>query len=148
MARLQIKLVGAQQIIAKCDENVLLAKPWTAAMNEVAGIAQTTIRGRTPLLSGRLEASLTTRVDARPVPHYVFVDAGAENHGFRYGWALEAGHGFRSHAKHPGPPYTFHYGGFRYTTARWFSGSRTKINAAIAPVLNAAAAAIERVWAS
>lgn len=142
MARLQIKLIGASQIIAKCNENGLLAGPWSAAMNDVAGVAKGEIRKRTPLYHGRLEASLTSKVDPRPVPHYVFLDAGAENKGYRYGWALEAGHGKRKH----GQPYTFHYAGFRTSTRHWFSGARTKINAAIAPILNSAARAIEQRW--
>lgn len=141
--RLQIKLEGAKVLVAKLNENALLAGPWSAAMSETAKLAETEIRKRTPLLSGQLEASVTSKVDPRPVPHYVFLNAGAENKGFRYGWALEVGHGKRK----KGQQYGYHYAGFRMSTRHWFSGARRKINAQIEPVLNAAARAIEERWA-
>lgn len=140
---LRVKMQGGPKLVHKLDENVTLAGPWTAAMCDVRRIAVDETRKRTPLLSGRLEASVSGKVDARPVPHYVVLTAGAENKGYRYGFALEAGHAKRKHGKEQ---YQFHYAGYRASTRHWFSGVRAKINARIEPILQAAARAVEASW--
>lgn len=141
--RLQITMDGGRFLVKKLDENVLLAGPWHAAMERVRQIGVAQIRNRAPFASGRLEGSVGSKLDAHPVPHYVILTAGAENKGYRYGFALDAGHGKRK----GGTEYRFHYRGERKLTKGWFKGARAKITPLIAPLLQVAAKAVELEWA-
>lgn len=144
MARVsyRLTLVGGKELLTKLNANNLLAGPWRETMEKVGQIAETAVKRRSPLLTGRLEASITHKVDAAPIPAWAMVTASAENKGFRYGFALDAGKARRK----SGTQYTFHYASFRTSTKGWFSGARKVISAQIAPIINAAAKAVEQKW--
>lgn len=157
---MRVEIRGLSKLTRNLAADHLLADTWRKAMERVTQEAESEAKDRAPHLTGKLRASLTHRLDARPIPLYGVVTANAENKGFRYPFALDAGH------RTPGRPHRrgvtvkrwrrqsymrgtliqLHYAGTGKSTAKWFSGSVDKIQGKINNILNDAARRIEQQW--
>jgi hypothetical protein len=132
--RVSIEVEGLAKLQEKLRTDVLLAGPLTDAMT--AGLADVVriVESRAPRRTGRLAASVTSRVDQRPVPTWGRVSVTASKHtrkyprGYYYPRLLE---------------YTAKFG-----HERWFRGAIPPAQVALARHLAAAKRSIERIWAT
>ena len=131
--RLNIRIEGLPALQRKLRKDVLLQTPLQVAMSETVSDAVHLVEHAAPRRSGRLAASITHRVDARPVPTWGRVAVTARSRskkyprGYRYPRLLEYG------AKSP--------------HQRWFRGTVIPARTALRRHVDAAKRLIERIWA-
>lgn len=65
---LNLRIEGLAELQRKLSMNVLLGPPLRAAVDETVKEAATIVSSHAPRRSGRMAASVTHRLDARPVP--------------------------------------------------------------------------------
>lgn len=82
--RIDVEIQGYREIQRKLKADVLLARPWTDAMNRVAEMAGAAWRGAAPVDSGRTRSTIKTKVQARPIPRYALVKTTATRSSRRY----------------------------------------------------------------
>ncbi|MCC7372526.1 MAG: hypothetical protein IT306_29200 [Chloroflexi bacterium] len=73
-----------KELSAKLKSDELLAGPWTAAMQQVASIGLRAWQGASPVASGRMRASMKSKVQAKPVPRWVAFRTSATRSSKRY----------------------------------------------------------------
>ncbi len=139
MAYFKIDAPNLTGLMAKLNANSLYAPAWRHAMDRVADLMEAKGLERVPRRRGVLAASLTKKIDSRPVPLWAKVsfDAKASN-GFRYGGALEGSQ--RYHYRSSGP--------IGRRTYHWLRGVKRLILGDARKILEAAAREIEQRWAS
>lgn len=72
----QIVIKGLDELLHKLDADVLVAKPLREALERSAITVENAGREMAPVDTGHLRASLTHRLDARPVP--LFAEVGTK----------------------------------------------------------------------
>jgi hypothetical protein len=131
--RLNIRVEGLPALLRKLRKDVLLAPPLQAAMSATVTDAVHIVERAAPRRSGRLRTSITSKVDARPVPTWGRVSVTARRRsrthprGFRYPRLLE----YSGQSPHQ----------------RWFRGAVIPARAALRRHVDAAKRSIERIWA-
>jgi len=132
--RVNVQIEGLAALRRKLRKDVLLAPPLQAAMAATVGDAVQLVERAAPRRSGRLAASITHRIDARPVPTWGRVSVTARRRsrayprGYRYPRLLEYG----AKSRHQ----------------RWFRGTINPARTALRRHVESASRYIERVWAS
>lgn len=72
VVRVGISLEGYNRVMRKLRKDELLAGPWVTAMRQVEGIARAAWMGVAPRgETGMLRASITTKIQAKPIPKWV-----------------------------------------------------------------------------
>ena len=131
--RLNIQVEGLAELQRKLRKEVLFAPPLRSAMNATVEDAARIVESRAPRASGRMAASVTTRLDKRPVPTWGRVSVTARSRskkyprGFRYPRMLE----YSAKSGHQ----------------RWFRNAVTPARSVLARHLESAKRHIERIWA-
>jgi hypothetical protein len=131
--RVNLQIEGLAALQRKLRKEVLLAPPLRSAMNATVEDAARIVVSRAPRASGRMAASVTTRLDKREVPTWGRVSVTARRRskkyprGFRYPRMLE----YSSKSKHQ----------------RWFRNAVIPAKTALARHVEAAKRHIERIWA-
>lgn len=77
--RVGISLEGYNRVMRKLRKDDLLAGPWVAAMRQVEGIARHAWMGAAPRDTGRLRATITTKMQAKPIPKWVRIKTSARS---------------------------------------------------------------------
>ncbi len=157
--KFRIAIEGLNQLRKKLSTDYLLGgNTWRGAMSEATLLAKSSAAKNAPKASGQLGGTLTHRLDARPVPKYGIVMANAQNRGFRYGFALEAGFRtpkkargigrkrWRAAVKETGGRIALHFRGTGKSTRGWFRGSLLDVQRRINGILDKAARKIEQRW--
>lgn|SRR5574340_1164945 len=140
--RFSIKVDGYLEMQRKLSGNALYAGPMKTAVRESVELAEGKVKERAPVMTNRLESSVTHRLAENPTAFWGVVTAGAENKGWRYPWSLNAGKGKAGSVTH-------YRSGPRQgkSTKKWFGGTIGLVRRAIKLKLNHAAREIERNWA-
>lgn len=120
-------------------EDPIYAEPWREALTEATEIVQREAQGRAPSATGKLRGSITTKLQAQPVPRWGAVRANARRGKTRYGFVLNWGQ-----AQRGAGVVTFHSGG--QPTKGWFTGALSKLQAHVNGLLDRAARQIEARW--
>ena len=118
-------------------EDPVFSEPWTEGLTEATKYAHRVVNSRAPYLTGNLQARITDKIQAKPVPTWGRVTANASSHGVRYGFVLNAGH--RKQV-------TLHYHGTSRPTKGWFTSVLHDLQARINQILSRAAAETEKRW--
>jgi hypothetical protein len=127
-----VRVEGLAAIQRKLRKEVLLAPPLQGAMKATVTDAVQLVERAAPRRSGRLVASITHRLDARPVPTWARVSVTARrrsrkySRGYRYPRLLEYG----SKSPHQ----------------RWFRDTITPARTALRRRVEEAKRYIERIW--
>lgn len=79
-----VEITGWRELARKLRDDQLLAGPWTAAMKSAADIALSAWQGASPVSSGRMRASMKSKVQARPVPRWAAVRTSATRSSRKY----------------------------------------------------------------
>lgn len=130
--RVSIQVEGLAALQRKLRKEVLLAPPLKYAMTAGTEDAARIVMSRAPRASGRLAASVTTRMDKRPVPTWGRVSVTARRRskkfprGFRYPRMLE----YSAKSGHKG----------------WFRGASIPARSALSRHVESAKRMIERIW--
>jgi hypothetical protein len=129
-----VRVEGLAALQRKLRKEVLLAPPLQGAMAATVTDAVQLVEGAAPRRSGRLAASIKSRIDARPVPTWARVSVTARRpsrsnpRGYRYpGW-LEY---------NPKSP-----------RQGWFRGAVRPVRAALRRHVEEARRQIEQIWAT
>ena len=86
----QIKLEGADELIRKLESESLIGKPIRRLFSKVGIQGKNAAKSSAPLATGRLNASITTRMSGKQVPTFIAVRVGAVNpRGYSYPRLLE-----------------------------------------------------------
>ncbi len=97
MPVISAKVEGLNKILPKLRESdPIYAQPFREAFKKLIDLLEGRVQKRAPWGKGRLAVSVTGKMDANPIPFWGLVTATAENKGFRYPFALEAGKGKKS----------------------------------------------------
>lgn len=145
MAKVTIRFEGAEELQRKLQQRPIYAGPWTAALQKAVKIVMLRAHARAPRgETGRLDAAITSNMDASVVPLFGIVSTNAVSaKGFRYPFALESGH--RGDVE-------LHYAtGVRRakrgkSTRRWLGGALSGSRPRITRLLERAARQIEAEW--
>jgi len=132
--RVTVRIEGLAALQRKLRKDVLLAPPLKDAMTATVTDTVQLVERAAPRGSGRLAASITHRIDARPVPTWARVAVTARRRsrayprGFAYPRLLE----YSSKSGHQG----------------WFRGTFSPARAALKRHVEEARRQIERIWAA
>lgn len=132
MLRLNIRIDGITQLQRKLRTDVLLAPPLREAMATTVEEGAQLVEARAPRASGRMAASVTHKLDARPVPTWGRIAVTARRRsrkyprGFAYPRLLE----FSAKSGHRG----------------WFRGALVPAKGILARHVEAAKRRIEAIW--
>ena len=132
--RVSIQVEGLANLQRKLRADVLLAPPLTSAMTAGLQDAVRIVEHAAPRRTGRLAASVTYRLQQKPVPTWGRVNVTARSRskkyprGYRYPRLLE---------------YSSKYG-----HSRWFRGTITPAKQALARRVEAAKRSIDRIWSA
>lgn len=131
--RVNLRVEGLAALQRKLRVDVLLAPPLKSAITASTEDAARIVESRAPRRTGRLAASITTKVDTREIPRWGRVSVSARSRSKRYP------RGYRY-------PRLLEYGK-KSRHQRWFRGAITPAKNALARHVEAAKRAIERTWA-
>jgi len=130
-------IVGIEKLLEKLSTTKpIYAAPWRKALTMATEELEGLERRMAPHNTGRLEARMTHRLDAKAVPEWGIVSNDATSaRGFRYGWALDASpmH-FRSGPRRGRP------------TKGWFTGTFHRFRKRVDELLGQAAKEVEAAW--
>lgn len=142
-----VKVEGLPTLLDKLrSADPIYAEPWRTAMGEATETLEERVEARAPVREGTLVGSVTRKMDTARIPLWGLVTANAENRGFRYPFALEAGKGKK---RAEGTYSVTHYRSGRRKgrpTRKWFSGTMRGMRRRLADILNRAAREIEERW--
>lgn len=136
---IDIRVDGIAKMLRKFNRTEpIYAKPWTDALTQAAGMVQGDMKHLAPHMTGALEASITTKMQARPVPMYAKVGAlpMPRNKGYRYPGAL-----------HGGARYHYRSGSLSgQPTKGWLTKPLATLAGKLESLLSQAAGKIESRW--
>jgi hypothetical protein len=170
MPKIIMRVEGLKFVLDKLDYPHLIGPSWSRAMTKALAILRGEVNKNAPMAKGTLKASLTDKIDPRPVPMWGLITANAESAGgVRYPFVLQAGH--REHrrtsplrragrnlkqAKAAGLHTTgmvggeiiLRYHGTRRSTRGWITKGLRVARQEMTGLLEQAAREIERRWGS
>ncbi len=131
-----LKLEGFDEVVAKLRSDHIYAYAWRRLMTEAAKLVKAAAQGRAPVGSGAMRATMTYKIEPKPVPLYAVITLNQA--GKRYGFLLNAGKGKGGSV--------LHYRGTKKRTRRWFIGAISICRKHIQRKMNALAQEIQRTW--
>jgi hypothetical protein len=141
MGKARVKIDGMDKLIYHLQTEPVYRSPWKQGLRAAVNLGVSVAGSRAPVRRGKLAKSVRGRLQPGKMPLWAIVSAGATNKGFRYGFALEAGHGKRK----GGREYQFHRAGGGEVKG-WFSGTLDVIQRDVNSILSGVASAIEGEW--
>jgi hypothetical protein len=152
------EILNAEEIAKKLDES-LYAEAWGDAFRELTDWINAKAHKRAPKDTGRLESSLTMRMDTKPVPLWAKISTDAMSEGgVRYPFVLEAGYRApagqgraatgRRKALGEESRIALHKRGTKRSTRKWLRGSLGGARRKFLTLLFAAVMKIEAKWRS
>ena len=172
-----IEILGINKILRHLkQDSPVHAQPWRAAVQEATVLVEQEAMKVAPSASGHLRASITHRLDPRPVPRWgiVSTDATAAD-GTRYGFVLQSGkrtpkrrgvrvekvsksgkvsrrqvgrRAFQAMTAKAGRWISLHYAGSGRSTRAWLNRALDVNQGRVNSILDKAATAIERRWSA
>ncbi len=124
-----MEIKGVERLLEKLTTKPVHVEAWRQALTKATRLAEAEARRRSPVLTGKLRASVTSRLDGAAMPLFGIVTAPATSRrGTRYGFILDAGRGRRK--RHRG----------------WFRGALEATQHQINAILAECARGIENAW--
>lgn len=146
MPKIEIQAEGLPEFLAKLKKDEIYGAPWREMFGILIKFGLGQAKDRAPRGTGELRGALISRMDAAEIPLWAVLTTktgAAENKGFRYGFALDAGGGTR---KSSGRQFSYHFRGSRRLTKKWFRGVGNLISRIVKREIRRADKKIEANW--
>ncbi len=140
--RLKASVSGLDELLSKLWAEPIHARPWRNALRAAINLGVRVAQSRAPKETGKLARTVRGKLARTRVPEWGVVTAGRSRKGFRFGFALDAGHGKRR----TGTRYEFHFRGTDRSTQGWFTDTRDVVQSEVNRLLSQAAKEIEASW--